>query len=77
MAIARTWASVLEDEQQLVLGETMVRVSTLQPMLDASWSRAAPVPAFQADAPRTRGLGLPLASQARRFSLHEVHCQTG
>jgi len=44
MAIARTWASVLEDEQQLVLGETMVRVSTLQPMLDASWSRAAPVP---------------------------------
>ena len=59
MAIARTWASVLEDEQQLVLGETMVRVSTLQPMLDASWSRAAPVPAFQADAARTRGLGLP------------------
>jgi hypothetical protein len=59
MAIARTCAGVLEDEQQLVLDETMVRGSTLQPMLDSSWSHAAPVPAIQADAARTRGLGLP------------------
>jgi len=83
MAIARHCTGVSEDKQQLILGGTMVWVSTLQPMLDASWSRAVPVPALQADAARTRGLGLSWrhrqehTAQARRFSLPGAHCQTG